>query len=550
MFKISRTNKIALHIFFGFLFFYLFSAPARLPDGDEAIMVGVGDRIVNFGFGEITSEGQERTKVFSSYGFYLSGYSKFGLGQSLLDIPIVGAYEKAKNYLQTQSFSYYILVVYIVSISLAAGLNSLFFLCCEALGCKTTLAVCLSIILGSTTSIWPYSQTLFADPALGFFWVLAFWSLLSFKSKFRKGWLVVAGLSTGFSVVLKTVALIPVFGFSVYFLFLIKQTVFNCNYTFGKLKRTYVIQSFFCFFLPIILLIGLILFYNSVRFNSWFSFGYSSNSIDIRDIKYGFNVPVWLGLNGLLLSPGKGFFFYNSSALIGLLGWKVFYRKHQMEALLIGSIIISMIFIYSRWWAWHGDWAWGPRFLSGLAPFFLMAGGLWVQENLGRLQAWNFRSALISICGVSLLVISFITQTLGVSFKSEQFIKTALKSFGGRYYHFSEWPIRDDLFIIHFVPEFSPLNGHLWMMKSKLYEKTSSFFEIYGNPPWALLNPVWKPNKVLESPFNFNVWWLNSWDKRYPGYGKNLFVAFLFMVVSLACFAGSIFYAYRIKSET
>ena len=65
-------------------------------------------------------------------------------------------------------------------------------------------------------------------------WLILFWLFGSFESLKTFGNLRLKSESNtspcaqGFSIVLKTIALIPAFGFSVYFLFLIKQTVFDC----------------------------------------------------------------------------------------------------------------------------------------------------------------------------------------------------------------------------------------------------------------------------------------------------------------------------------
>jgi hypothetical protein len=30
--------------------------------------------------------------------------------------------------------------------------------------------------------------------------------------------------------------------------------------------------------------------------------------------------------------------------------------------------------VYSKWWAWHGGWCWGPRFLVPVIPLLLLPG--------------------------------------------------------------------------------------------------------------------------------------------------------------------------------
>ena len=55
--------------------------------------------------------------------------------------------------------------------------------------------------------IWPYTQTMFADPTLGFTGLLAFYAALSYKFTRKKIWLTVAGTAIGFSFITKIIAL-------------------------------------------------------------------------------------------------------------------------------------------------------------------------------------------------------------------------------------------------------------------------------------------------------------------------------------------------------
>lgn len=91
--KKDITLRIALCLFTGYLCLYLFTAPKKLPEGDEAIMMGVADRIAHHGFSRLTpQEAVKRisdNKIFSQYGFTEQSFSKFGIGQSLIDIPVL-----------------------------------------------------------------------------------------------------------------------------------------------------------------------------------------------------------------------------------------------------------------------------------------------------------------------------------------------------------------------------------------------------------------------------------------------------------------------------
>jgi hypothetical protein len=60
------------------------------------------------------------------------------------------------------------------------------------------------------------------------------------------------------------------------------------------------------------------------------------------------------------------------------------------------AIIVYVFVVYSKWWAWHGGWCWGPRFLVPVIPLILIpafAG----QERMGRL--WVVLTASLGTAG-------------------------------------------------------------------------------------------------------------------------------------------------------
>jgi hypothetical protein len=70
----------------------------------------------------------------------------------------------------------------------------------------------------------------------------------------------------------------------------------------------------------------------------------------------------------LLFSFGKGIFFFAPGLLLPI---RKTLRKVQ-EATNVDlfaiytlwmSFLIGLLLVYSSWWAWHGGWFWGPRFL-------------------------------------------------------------------------------------------------------------------------------------------------------------------------------------------
>lgn len=508
--KKLQVSFLALTIWTAYFCLYLLTAPASLPKGDEAILLGVGHRIANHGFAELPKN-DSKFKNFSSYGFLNSGFSKYGLGQSLLDIPVTKAFLDAKETKNPDEFRSAILRLYSLPAAIGATTNALFFLICLKLGRRLDSAFILVVILGTTTMIWPYTQTMFSDPTLATCWLLALYSLLHFKDTNQKTWLGVAGASVGFAFLNKVVAGYAIPLFALYFIYLLWEQHSKTDLK-SFFLSTDIVYPIFCFLVPLFLMIGLFLYYNHVRFGQSFSFGYSNfQSFDARDTVFGFNVPFLAGLHGQLLSSGKGFFFYNPVCLMMFLGWKDSFLKNKAETILIAFLIGGSLAIYSSWFAWHGDWSWGPRFLSCMPPFFLLLAGPFLDNLIKNIKSKSSKVlTTVSLTSV-LIIISFGIQILGVSIKSSDYILKASQPniFKGKFFD-SDWPIRDDSLQLHFIPEFSPIAGHFWMLKTIYYRDTPKHQETYESPPWISLNSLWKSKNYQDEKFDLNIWWLNS----------------------------------------
>ena len=77
----------------------------------------------------------------------------------------------------------------------------------------------------------------------------------------------------------------------------------------------------------------------------------------------GFNANWLLGLWGLLFSPYRGLFWYTPLAILSVLAWPGFIRRHRAEGWLTAVVTLVMVALFGKWWMWWGGFAWGPRFL-------------------------------------------------------------------------------------------------------------------------------------------------------------------------------------------
>ena len=513
--KKSKISLLAILIWLTFFSFYLLTVPSELPQGDEAIILGVADRVSRYGFSWLPPN-LNHNYLYSSYGFFPSGFSKYGLGQSLLAIPFKDSFMEAKESKNQEVFTNAMLSLFSLSAAIGASTITLFFLVSMKLGRRTDATFFLSIVLGVATMIWPYSQTLFSDPTLATCWLLTIFSFLSYRNTKKCFWLVIAGFAIGFSILIKIVAAytVPIFG--AYFLYLLKY----CKKT-SENKNVILTKNSFIptiyFVTPLAISLYCILYYNGIRYGDWFSFGYTGNhTYDFRDWYFGFNVPFLSGLYAQLFSPGKGFFFYNPACLLAFKGLNKSFKKNKPETLMITSIILGTLAIYSSWYGWHGDWCWGLRYWSCIPPFFLLLAGPFIDRLvLGcRKKIINYWKSTLVV--FSVIILSFCIQILGITIKSNNYILVAsnIDLFQGKFFSF-KWPVRDDSLHLHFIPEFSPIAGHLWLLKIIFYrDNPVEFPKIYSNPPWISLNKKWVLKNIEPRYYRYNVWWMHLWANQ------------------------------------
>ena len=224
-------------------------------------------------------------------------------------------------------------------------------------GDRTGLA--LSLMFGLSTIAWPYAKQFFGEPLSAFSLLLCFYGILAWRQNGRWLWMLVAGIgaATAVTTVTAHTLLIAVLGGW----WLVDWFVRGRP---GGIAR--VLLGLSAFMAPLILAGLLLMGYNFVRFGNPFDTGYHFDSGE------GFNNPLWLGLWGLLFSPYRSLFLHTPLFLVSLVGFVPFFRRARSVALVILIMSVTLVLLYSAWWMWWGGFAWGPRFLVPLTPFWVL----------------------------------------------------------------------------------------------------------------------------------------------------------------------------------
>jgi hypothetical protein len=215
-----------------------------------------------------------------------------------------------------------------------------------------------------------------------------------------------------------------------------------------------------------------VLAFNYVRFGSFFATGYGSGLAV-------FSLPLWQGLYGLVLSPGKGLFFYSPVLLLSIPAFVYFFRQHRAEASACLGIIAVNLLLFGAYTDWHGDTAWGPRFMVFILPFAVMP----IAALLDALRA-PARKRWYSVVAV-VAVVSFLVQLLGVMVNFDIYPNMGATA-AERYYN----------------PAQSPLVGQAQLFAAMLTETRPGI----PMPEGAIARFGWFFDPFNTHPVDF--WWL------------------------------------------
>ncbi len=350
----------------------------------------------------------------------------------------------------------------------------LFFLLCRQHGLSARQASLGTLLLGLGSVVWvyaryPYSEILQAACFTGF--VLAV--LRGVDAPGRSSGLLI-GLFAGLLVNSKVV-----------FAAALPGPVLVLAWTLRSRPRA-LLRAFLWSGAPLVPAAALILYYNWLRFGGALNSGYNAYAGE-----YFGRGRMAVGLWGYLLSPGKSIFLYTPALLLALVGLRRFVRRFGTSAAVIASAGIPVVLVYAKYAFWHGDYAWGPRYLTFLVPVALLPAVL----VIGDMLADGRRKLAIAVFALALGTGAFV-QTLGNAFYWDHYIRIAMEAksrwLGAPNRGGAITPYRDsfagcdgcfeDLYQLHWVPQFQPILGHWWLLKHVPFQDDFKVAE--PDAPW------------------------------------------------------------------
>lgn len=416
-------------------------------------------------------------------------YGAFPLGNVVAMVPsylVWGALAATKRF---PAEPLYALCSHFSPALLMAGAAALFFRMCRRRGASERLAAGLALGLGLSTICFCYARSAYSEALQTLALLLWVDCTMRQGERMTRAGMLALGAYSGilFNTKLVYALVLPLAGIFVITRFLAERRRTGAAAAPGGAALVQGCLLAVAAFLPFL---GLALWHNWLKTGSLLRTGYQiPNGV--------FSGDLWPALFGYTLSPGKSVFLYSPPLILGLLGVKTALRRYRAETLFVLAVIAVVMGFNAKFRAWHGDYCWGPRYLVPLTPLGLFLALPWLPEALAVGRPRLRRAAL-----ALLLSVGFAVQLLGSAFYWDLYIRIliSMKDKTGA----AGW-FQDQLGHGHYIPQFSPLRGHAWMLGHFLHGDP----DLGRDAPWKLIVPQPVDLRAEGKALRLDLWALD-----------------------------------------
>jgi hypothetical protein len=372
--------------------------------------------------GRLTRVSDQLRVVQVSYGVGGEPYSRYGLGISAMAAPLVKLGQLAAG-LYPEEFRYFVerTVALATNALVTAGTAAVLCGMAQILGYGPGVGFLLGFTYAFGTFAFPQGRTLFSEPGAGLLLLVSLTLMITWSYRRPRGLhlLLLSGLMAGLAVVVKVHAALALPWLALYVVLASARMRLSPLSTVGRLTL-WALGG-----LPAL---AVFVGYNMAAFGGPLRTGYSGETG--RIVPAVFSPDIYEGLWGLTASPGKGLWLYAPPVLLAVGTLVSFRRKHPDVTLVSVGTWATALGFFATVEFWHGDAAWGPRYMLLVLPFMLLP----AVAALGSSLRW------VKVASRILISVGMLVQLLGTLVPFASYINTETNQ-QARYYQPLSTPV-------------------------------------------------------------------------------------------------------------
>lgn len=476
-------RRTAVGVFLVVLAIYGLVGTGHTNSNDDESTVAMTMSLLETGSPVVHPEGDEEWVVFPIRpGRTGEPVPITGLGQAAAGIPMVVIGRLFSHVLPSgwREYSERLFLGWTNSIITAAGVPFVY-LIAMLLGARRRPALVLAFVYALCTYAMPHSRTFMSEPFATTFTLAGTYFVIRGAKAGKRSDFAIGGALAGFAILGRATAGLfpPVLAF---------YLLISASGRVSLAERVRPVVYFGLGVLPpwLLFLAG-----------NWWRFG---SPTDLGYPRVPQTFPLLEGLQGLFLSPGKSVFLYAPCVLVGMVAAPFAWRRQWREVFLLFSLAAVNTLFFARVPFWHGDNAWGPRYLIMSLPFYAL-----LVAPLLSSSRWFKALAISAVVGV-------IPATLGTMMYWNQYF-TVVASTAPR--TDPAVPPRQDDFT-HYQLYWSPLVGHAREMPDLFRNTWDRLDGRYSGDPYPKPPGVGARYFWYWEPPQLDIWWYYVFPIRAP----------------------------------
>lgn len=365
----SSPRHLAFWLFAAFQFFYLLTSTGRVRTPDEYNTFYTTESLALRGSTAVP----QAVELHNFYGRYdLRGQPRaaYPPGQALICAPwyALGQYVLARlPGVPADDTDLVVAFSSCLSSSTFSALSVMFFfLLLARIGIPLRASLLAAAMVGLGTPIFAYSGWLFSEPLSSAIFTGVALLLFGYgQDPIPLSRAAIAGLVLGLATIVRPTNVLAVAAFAA--AVLVRD---------GKPA----LRSAFVLCATSALGVFALLAHNAILFGGPFEFGYPTTAEGAKRLNT-FDTPLWKGLYGFLLSPGKSVFVFAPPVILALAGIGRLWRRERGVAMLAIAFPTLYLFFYARYTQWEGGYCVGPRYMVPSIVLLCLALGPMLAEG-------------------------------------------------------------------------------------------------------------------------------------------------------------------------